>query len=176
VPSNFSPFPVDLIKQHRPNLVIFELVERYLARAFVLSPKFVSEILRRHAPSYADATAAAGVISGYIDGARRAGDTVELSGWAVDTEMNAPARMVFAFHGDLAVGGAKLSELRPDVTAGMTDHKAGFRIAVPGDLDLRDPNRRLRFFSTNANNTIYELAVHPPLLSGLEQLFNETPK
>jgi hypothetical protein len=57
----------------------------------------------------------------------------------------------------------------------MTDHKAGFRITVPDDLDLRDPNRRLRFFSTNAGNKIHELAVNPPILPGLEQLFKEAP-
>jgi len=32
VPSNHSPFPADLITKHRPDLVIFQLVERYLAR------------------------------------------------------------------------------------------------------------------------------------------------
>jgi len=176
VPTNHSPFPVDLIAKHRPNLVIVELVERYLARPFDLDPTVASELLRRDAPRYEDVPAAIGVFGGTVDGAHRSGDTVEFSGWAVDTEMNAPARAIYAFYGDIAVGAAKLSDLRPDVTQGMADHKAGFRIAVPGELDLRDPNRRLRFFSTNAGNKIYELAVNPPLLSGLRQLFKEAPK
>jgi alginate O-acetyltransferase complex protein AlgJ len=176
VATNHSPFPGDLIKKHRPDLVIFELVERYLARPFDISPKFVSEVLRRDAPSYTDVTKAIGVIGGFVDGARHTGDTVEFSGWAVDKETNAPARAIYAFYGDVAVGAAKLSDLRPDVTRGMTDHKAGFRITVPNDLDLRDPNRRLRFFSTNASNKIYELAINPPLLPGLVQLFKEASK
>jgi hypothetical protein len=175
VPTNHSPFPADLIKKHRPNLVIFELVERYLARPFDFSPKFVSEVLRGDAPSYTDVTTAIGVIGGIIDGAHRSGDTVEFSGWAIDTETKAPARAIYAYYGDVAVGAAKLSDLRPDVTQGMTDHKAGFRIAVPGELDLRDPNRRLRFFSTSAGNKIYELAINLPLLPGLEQLFKDAP-
>jgi alginate O-acetyltransferase complex protein AlgJ len=176
VPTNHSPFPNDLITKHHPDLVIFQLVERYLARPLDLNPKVASEILRRAAPSYNDVATAIDVFGGAVDGAHPTGDAVEFSGWAIDKETNAPARAIYAFYGDVAVGAAKPSDLRPDVARGMSDQKAGFRITVPNGLDLRDPNRRLRFFSTNASNKIYELAINPPLVPGLAQLFKEASR
>jgi hypothetical protein len=53
----------------------------------------------------------------------------------------------------------------------MTNHKAGFRINIPRDLNLHDSH--LRFFSVNPSKNIYEILINPPLVPQVEQIFDE---
>jgi alginate O-acetyltransferase complex protein AlgJ len=171
VPITEWPFANEYIKKYRPNLVIYELAERFLSLPIFIG-NIVSDLLRQEAPPLSDAIAqSSGVIGGYIDGVGQAAGMVEFTGWATDTAANAPAKMIFAYYGDRVVGAAKPSDLRGDITPGMTDHKAGFRISVPRDLNLRDPSQRLRFFSTNPSHKIYEIMIYAPVLPRIEEIF-----
>jgi alginate O-acetyltransferase complex protein AlgJ len=172
VATNWAPFPIELIKKHRPNLVIYELVERYLARQLVYDRELEADILVAKAPPLeAMLKDTGGHVGGYIDGVRLEGDKVRFYGWAVDGKAKTPANAIYVYLGGRIIGAVAPYIQRPDVTSGMTNQIAGFQVVVARDVKIQSTNRRLRFFSINPGNRVYELNINPPLLPRIEEIF-----
>jgi hypothetical protein len=112
-------------------------------------------------------------IGGYVDGLQLEDRSVRFSGWAVDAGANAPAKAIYVYYGDRIVGAAPPTDARSDIAAGMADQRAGFRIYISRELDLASPDHRLRFFSTNPSDKVYELTISPHLQPQLEELFTQ---
>jgi hypothetical protein len=170
VPAASYPFPVELVKSTRPDLVILEVVERALVNPVRVSSEVETDVLTGRAPPYATAMAEIGKYGGAIDGVSLNGDGFRFNGWASDPASNAPATMIFAFDRDRLVAAARPSFDRPDVTAGMSNQRAGFVLPIPANVDVRQAGRELRFFSVTSTGKILELALYPPLRPKLEDL------
>ncbi len=172
VATNWAPFPIELIKKHRPNLVIYELAERYLARQLAYDRELEADILVAKAPPLkAMLKDTEGRVGGYVDGVGLEGGKVRFYGWAVDGKAKAPANSIYIYLGDRVIGAGVPSIPRPDVTSGMANQMAGFQVVVARDVKVPSTNRRLRFFSINPGNRVYELNINPPLLPKVEEIF-----
>jgi hypothetical protein len=163
-----TPFPDELIKAQRPDLVVYEIVERHLMYP-ISSVDLESDILILKAPPFQDmVTKSEGMTGGWVDFMQVAGDHIRFLGWAVDP---APAKEVYAYLGDRLVGAGEVADLRPDATVGMSDHRAGFRLRVSREFESPSADRPLRFFSVNRSGRVYELFVNPPVARQVEQFF-----
>ena len=172
VATNWAPFPIELIKEHRPKLVIYELAERYLARQLAHDRVLEADILVAKAPSLkVMLKGTEGLVGGYVDGVGLEGGKVHFYGWAVDGKAKAPANAIYVYLGDRVIGAGVPFVPRPDVTSGMTNRMAGFQIVVARDVKVPSTNRRLRFFSINPGNRVYELNINPPMLPKIEEIF-----
>ncbi len=168
VPTAHGPFPTELIQQHRPDIVVLEMVERALSLRPPVSEALESEYLVRSAPSLDQAIARSSGLGGFVDGAKHASGRIEVMGWAIDRAANAPARLVVAYDETRAVGAARMSLKRPDISPSMRDQKAGFRLSIPSKSGLDDLTR-LRFFSTTTSGKTYELRSSPTLRQYLKE-------
>jgi len=112
-----------------------------------------------------------GRVGGYVDGVGLEGGKVRFYGWAVDGKAKAPANSIYVYLGDRVIGAGVPSIPRPDVTSGMANQMAGFQVVVAHDVKVPSTNRRLRFFSINQGNRVYELNINPPLLPRTEEIF-----
>jgi alginate O-acetyltransferase complex protein AlgJ len=168
VPAAGSSFPTELIQDHKPDVVILEMVERALSQRPPIAVLLESEYLIRDAPPLATAMAQSSGIGGYLIGASEIGERIEFGGWALDRSANVPSKLAIAYYDTHAVGAARMSAVHPDAPASLKDRKIGFRLSIPSTLGLSDLTR-FRFFSTNASGRIYELALSPSLRQYLEQ-------
>jgi hypothetical protein len=165
VPNPHWPFPAALIQQHKPDFVILEMVERHLARRSWVSEAIENEYLMRNAPSLDEAMARSSGIGGTVAGAVVGGGKIAFAGSAADHAAN--AKRVLAYYDRRAVGVARTRRL--DVASARLVQKVVFQIAIPSD-SVKDP-ARLRFFSTTADGTVYELAVTPTLRRVLDETY-----
>lgn len=174
VPTAASPFPTELIRQHKPDVVILEMVERSLSLRPPASEALENEDLVRGAPSLDEAIARSSGTGGSVNGASQSSGRIEFVGWAVDRAANAPASRAFAYHDARPVGAARMWDRRPDIASSMNNPKIGFRLSIPADPGMNDP-ARLRFFSTNAGGRIYEIAMTPSLRRHLDETLAPRP-
>ena len=136
------------------------------------APGVSADLMMRDAPSLAKMLKETeGPGGGYVDNIHPEGNKVRFSGWARDPVAMAPAKAIYAYVGDRVVGAAKPLHLRPDVTLGLITGAICFRITVPSDTNIHAPDHRLRFFSLNPSNKVYEVVIHPPLLPEVEAIF-----
>jgi alginate O-acetyltransferase complex protein AlgJ len=163
VPTAHWPFPAELIQQHKPDVVILEMVERSLTMRPPVSDAVENEYLLQDAPSLDDAIARSGGIGGYVAGAKEVGGRIEFVGWSAD---HVPGKLALAYYGNGAAGAGRMSLVRLDVAPARQVQKLGFRIVIPSS-GVTDP-ARLRFFSTTADGKVYELPVTPTLRRHLE--------
>ena len=171
--TNWSPFPVDLIEKFHPNIVIFEMVERYLARPLSLDPRIASDLMINKAPPLDEMLERRiSQAGGVVDGVTVAGNQIHFYGWAVDSLGKMPADRVYAYLGNQVVGAASTTAIRNDVTAGMTSHKAGFEMVLSRDLISRSSEKPLRLFSVSPVGRIYEMVINPPLESKIQELIH----
>lgn len=173
---NANGLPTDLIKRLNPNLVIYELVERYLLSPLGRKAELETELLLFDAPSFSEVQGSIGSMGGYIDGIQMSYGVAIFFGWARDPVVNAPPTAVYVYYDNRAVGAGKPTFARDDVDVaqGMTDHKMGFAVAIPTGIDLREAGHRLRFFTTNPSGNLYELKVNPPLFPEIEKIVSGT--
>lgn len=172
VATNWAPFPAELIKKHRPKLVIYELAERYLARPLAHDRELEVDILVAKAPSLkAMLKDTEGLVGGYVDSVELEGGKARFYGWAVDGKAKTPANSIYVYLGGRVIGAGIPSIPRPDITPGMANQMAGFQIVVARDVKVPSTNRRLRFFSINPDNRVYELNINPPLLPRIKEIF-----
>jgi hypothetical protein len=165
-----GPFPDELIKKKQPDVVILQMVERYLASESPDNRYLDSEFLTAHAPPlHKMLRETAGPIGGFVDAIKTEGGELRLRGWAVDPKANTPAKSVYAYLGDRVISAAKPSISRPEVTRGMESHLAGFEMTIVSEVERRSP-RRLRFFTESPSNNVYELVIDAPIREQLEQL------
>lgn len=166
VPTAHWPFPGELIREHKPDVVILEIVERHLAKRPPVSEAVENEYLLRDAPSLQDAIARSSGIGGFVGAATENGGKIDFAGGAAD---QAPARLALAYDGTRAVGIGRISPVRLKVAPSRHVQKLGFRLALPSDLALREA-ARLRFFSLTADGKVYELAITPTVRRHLEEM------
>lgn len=167
--ANHSPFPDDLIARHRPDLVLYEMVERYIPRPFSDIESLRAELLASKAPRLQQMLDKSEGISGNIDGVSFENETIRLPGWAVDIRANTPAREIYAYEGEQLIGATKPTVARPDVTVGMSDHNAGFNLQIkPGAQGTAAG--QIRIFSWNADERVAEIHISPELLRKIETL------
>ena len=171
VATNWAPFPIELIRKHRPNLVIYELSERYLARLLSHEHELEADVLLAKAPALeAMLKGTTGQVGGHVDGVELEGGKVHFYGWAVDGEARAPADSIYVYLGDRAIGAGTPSIRRPDVTSGMASQMAGFHLVVARDAGVPSTHHRLRFFSINPGNRVHELNVSPSLSRKIDEI------
>jgi alginate O-acetyltransferase complex protein AlgJ len=163
VPTAHYPFPTELIQQHKPDVVIMQMVERSLTMRPPVSEAVENEYLLRDAPSLDAAITRSGGIGGTVAGADQADGKIAFVGWPAD---DAPAKLALAYYGNSAVGAGRISLFRLDTAPTKQIQKLGFRIVIPS-RGVNDP-ARLRFFSTAADGKVYELAITPALRQHLD--------
>jgi hypothetical protein len=160
------PFPYSVIEKYAPKLVILEFVERFLSL-----PRDDNRILdTAQAPTLDTLLKESQGISGYVDALSVDKDEIRFSGWAIDASAKAPAKAVYAYLDAQAVAVAIPSDSRPDVASGMSSQIVGFQLLVPRDVYRRSADHRLRFFTLNPSNKLYELEIIPPVLRQLEEI------
>jgi hypothetical protein len=169
VPTAHYSFPAELIRQHKPDVVIVEMVERSLTMRPPVSEAIENEYLLRNAPALDEAIARSGGIGGAVAGAHKVEGKIAFVGWPAD---DAPAKLALVYYGNNAVGAGRVSLFRLDVSSSKPEQKLGFRIVIPAD-GVNDP-ARLRFFSTAPNGHIYELAITPTLRQHLEEVLGSS--
>jgi hypothetical protein len=169
LPISRWPFPTELIEKRKPDIVILEMVERFLSGRPPMDETLETEYLLKQAPSLNDAIARSSGIGGAIEGAYEIEGRTGFAGWAVDRPANAPARLAFAYYEGRPIGVARMSDIRPDIAASMDDQRAGFRMSIASDAGIRQLSG-LRFFSITTSGRIYELPITPTLRQHLEKI------
>jgi hypothetical protein len=168
VPTAHVSFPFDLIERHKPDLVILEMVERFLSGYLPDDPRADRDLLLREAPPFEMAVKSKELAGGgYIEGVINEGnDTVLFPGWAMDPSDRTPARGIFAYQSGRVVGVAWPTMRRPDLAAGAPSDLVAFRMPVPLAV-AREP---LSFFSVNRGGTIRPLVVIPEAAAQIDAL------
>jgi alginate O-acetyltransferase complex protein AlgJ len=164
VPNPHWPFPSALIQQHKPDLVILEMVERHVARRTWVSEAIENEYLMRKAPSLSDAIARSSGFGGTVAGVVDSGGKIALAGSAADDAAN--AKLAFAYYDGRAVGVGRMSAVRLDTGPNKSARKVAFQIVIPSNV-VKDP-ARLRFFGTTTDGRVYELPITPALRRHLQ--------
>lgn len=173
VNTNHYSFPDELIAEHRPTLVVYEMVERYLARPLGDPRPLQWEILMKRAPALRELLSRRDGVGGHVDGILSGNNSVHLTGWAVDKAANAPAKTIYAYDGEQIVGAALPSFARPDVTAGMSDPIAGFELRIKAAPPADGKTRRIRLFSVNPSGSVKDINVPPETLATLDRMLGQ---
>jgi hypothetical protein len=123
-----SGYAVDIVKEYKPDIVVFELVERFLNGAFKESANIPPELplpLSKY-----------GVLSpdrgGFVDYINSSSDTIEFRGWAYDNSFKSPPSKVVLYINGNAVAAIAPSFDRPDIVPKeISNKRAGFDLRVP---------------------------------------------
>jgi len=107
-------------------------------------------------------------VKGFVDGFEEGNGILSLGGWSIDPHGNAPSRVILLYVDDDLVDYVHPAVMRPDVTVGMADHAAGFRIEVPRQLGGKRGGAKLRLFGLNSDDRLCEIVIPPPITVKIE--------
>lgn len=165
----YSGYAQDVISQYRPDIVVFELVERFLNGAFIDPPK--TPILLP--PSLSSFGEISRDRCGYVDYVNLTNDSIQLRGWAYDNSFKSSPSKVALYVNGKAVAVVAPSLDRPDIVPKeITIKRAGFDMMIPRAVLSSTTNNHVEivaFFGPEAHS-IRRIEVVPSELAKLPNI------
>jgi hypothetical protein len=152
-----SGLAIGAIETFKPEIVIMEMVERFLPSAFT----DVNAIPISLPPPLSELGGEPMTQAGYVDDIEVAPETLEFRGWSIDPDAKIPPRTVAVFVDGKAVAVVRPSFDRPDVTMGLADKRAGFRLRVSRQA-LVGGRKSVLVVAFFPDGSLRRIAIHGP--------------
>jgi len=152
-------YPVAVIDEIRPDIVIIEIVERY-----VNWPGFmdISGIpIEQTAPLSSIAAKDLVPNGGYVDGITVTEDLIRFHGWAMHPASKRAPAVISLYLGDKPVRSVRPGFDRGDIAAGLPDKLIGFNLPIRRDV-IERANEPLRLVATYKDGSVGELIIDAP--------------
>jgi hypothetical protein len=177
VETNWSQFPSFLIENQKPNIVIFEMVERYLARGLSYDPRIEFQIKATSAPPLPLLMSRFKNISaGYVDHLNLDGKngSITVTGWAYDTNNKTTINKIYAFLGSKLIGISTPDHKRVDIT-GSEPILSGFNVAIIPD-SAASCSDKVKIIAEDYNSNAYEVLMNPEIRIEIQKSINKLMK
>ena len=177
VETNWSQFPSFLIENQKPNIVIFEMVERYLARGLSFDPRIEFQIKATSAPPLPLLmNRFKNVSAGYVDHLKldSKNGTIFATGWAYDIHNKKPINKIYAFLGNKLIGISTPDHKRADIT-GSEPILSGFNVAIIPNSTAYCSDQ-VKIIAEDYNLMTYDVLMNPEIRIEIQKAINKLVK
>ena len=177
VETNWSQFPTFLIENQKPNIVIFEMVERYLARGLSYDPRIEFQTKATSAPSLALLMSRfKNMGAGYVDNVKldSKNGIILATGWAYQVNNKKTINKIYVYLGSKLIGISSPDHKRADIT-GSEPILSGFNIPIIIDSTASCADK-VKIIAEDYNLTTYEILMSPQNRIEIQKAINKLVK